>query len=295
MAEDECGILLVMKPMHTPLIEIGKDFTETTKQIDDVTYCWLEANAAAEKVAVLVHGVTGNKLDMVVLGREYLKLGYAVYAPDLPGHGKAPELAANTFDDLGDWLDACILAIGRVPDVLVGNSFASGICYNYATQGYLDQKTHLILTCPTPDIAWSSRALRRAGGIFPNTFTTRAYNSPMAIKARELYLSKSKEPSSRKWLNESEYHKIPFIDARIGHRMSILLETHNPYLVVPPTPEIQRQITIILGTKDNVVTKRSLPLLRRLLPYVRMVMIPDVGHILHFEAPREIATVVIDK
>lgn len=278
-----------MKAVHTPLIEIGKDFKEITKHIDTSTFCWLEANTSAKKVAVLVHGVTGNKLDMVVLGREYERLGYAVYAPDLPGHGKAPELTASTFNELGDWLDACIMAIGRTPDVLVGNSFASGICYNYATQGYLDEKTHLILTCPTPHIAWSSRALRRAGGIFPAAFTTRTYNSGMAIKARALYLSKSRDVSSKRWLNESEYLKIPFIDARIGHQMSILLDTHNPYFVTPPSAEVQRRITIILGTKDNVVTKRSLPLLRKILPQARIIIIPDVGHILHFEAPREIA------
>ena len=271
------------------LVEIGKDFKETTKQMDESVFCWLEANTAAKKVVVLLHGVTGNKLDMVVLGREYVKLGYAVYAPDLPGHGAAPELAASTFDELGDWLDACIMAIGRTPDLLVGNSFASGICYNYATQGYLDKKTHLILTCPTPDIAWSSRALRRAGGVFPNDFTTRAYNSPLAIKVREVYLSKSKDRASRRWLNESEYHKIPFIDAGIGHRMSILLDTHNPYFAPPLPLDVQGQITIVLGTKDNVVTKRSLPLLRRLMPRARMIMVPGVGHILHFEAPREIA------
>lgn len=279
----------VMKPVHTPLIEIGNEFKEVTKHINEAAFCWLEANTTAKKVAILVHGVTGNKLDMVVLGREYVKLGYAVYAPDLPGHGKAPELAASTFDELGDWLDECIMAIGRVPDVLVGNSFASGICYNFAAQGYLDEKTHLILTCPTPDIAWSSRALRRAGGIFPHGFTTRAYNSRIAIKTRVLYLSKSRDESSKKWLNESEYHKIPFIDARIGHQMSILLDTHNPYLAPPLRPDVQKRITVVLGTKDNVVTKRSLPLLRRLLPGARIIMIPGAGHILHFEAPREIA------
>lgn len=280
-----------MKTAHMPLVEIGKDFKETIKQLDESAFCWLEANTAAKKVVILVHGVTGNKLDMVVLGREYVKLGYAVYAPDLPGHGAAPELAADTFDELGDWLDACIMAIGRTPDVLVGNSFASGICYNYVTQGYLDNKTHLILTCPTPDIAWSSRALRRAGGVFPNGFTTRAYNSPLAIKVREIYLSKSKDRSSKRWLNESEYHKIPFIDAGIGYRMSSLLDTHNPYFAPAPPLDVQERITIILGTKDNVVTKRSLPLLRRLLPRARMIMVPGVGHILHFEAPREIAAI----
>jgi pimeloyl-ACP methyl ester carboxylesterase len=277
-----------MTHIHRPLTEIGKSFTEVTKEYNGTKYSWLAVNEAAKKVAVLIHGVTGNKLDMVVLGNEYAKLGYAVYAPDLPGHGKAPVLDADSFDELGDWLKDCIAAIGRRPDLLVGNSFASAICYNFASQGYLASDTHLVLACPTPDIAWSSRALRRAGGALPNTVATKAYNAKLAIDARVSYLAQSKEPSSRKWLNESEYHKIPFIQAKVGNQMSSLLASHNPYLApVLPGP-VQKQITVIVGSKDNVITKKALPALRRILPEARLLIIPDVGHILHFEAPREI-------
>lgn len=278
-----------MTHIHRPLTEIGKAFTEVIKEYKGTTYSWLAANETAEKVAILVHGVTGNKLDMVVLGAEYVKRGYAVYAPDLPGHGKAPVLDVRDFDMLGDWLKGCIAAIGRQPDLLVGNSFASAICYNFAARGYLSAATHLVLACPTPDIAWSSRALRRAGGVLPNRIATRAYNGKLAINARVSYLGQSKEPSSRKWLNESEYHKIPFIQASVGNKMANLLASHNPYLLPPPSSEVQKQMTVIVGSKDNVITKKTLPALRRMLPYARLMIIPDVGHILHFEAPYDIA------
>lgn len=274
---------------HTPLTTIGKQFKEETKETPNGTFFWLAANKTAQKAVVLVHGVTGNKLDMVALGQEYIQRGYAVYAPDLPGHGSAPALDATTFDELGDWLHHCIEAIGCVPDILVGNSFASGICYNYATNGYLLPQTHLILACPTPDIAWSSRALRRASGILPAKIAVKSYNSRLAIKTRVAYLSKAKQPSPKKWLNESEHHKIPFIDATVGNRLSMLLASHNPYFAPPLPPETQRQITIIIGKKDNVITKRSLTILRTILPHARLLMVPQVGHILHFEAPEAIA------
>jgi pimeloyl-ACP methyl ester carboxylesterase len=268
---------------------MGKQFKEKTKTTPKGTFFWLAANEAANKTVLLVHGVTGNKLDMVPLGQEYIKRGYAVYAPDLPGHASAPALDANTFDELGDWLRDCIDAIGRTPDILAGNSFASAICYNFATQGYLSEKTHLILACPTPDIAWSSRALRRAGGILPPKLAIRSYNSRLAIKARVAYLGKSKQPSAKKWLNESEYLKIPFIDARVSNRLTMLLANHNPYLAPPLPAEVQKRITIIIGKKDNVITKKSLPILRTILPHARLLMVPSVGHILHFEAPEIIA------
>ncbi|HEU5121281.1 MAG TPA: alpha/beta hydrolase [Candidatus Saccharimonadales bacterium] len=277
-----------MTRTHTPLTVIGQQFREKTKTTPAGTFFWLVANESAEKVVVLVHGVTGNKLDMVALGEEYIKQGYAVFAPDLPGHGSAPALNADTFDDLGNWLRDFIFAIGRTPDILAGNSFASAICYNFATQGYLSPSTHLILACPTPDIAWSSRALRRASGVLPSKLAIKSYNSRLAIKARVAYLSKSKRSSAKQWLNESEYLKIPFIDAAVSNRMSMLLESHNPYLVSLPE-KVQRQITVIVGEKDNVITKQSLPTLRKILPHARLLLVPHVGHILHFEAPEVIA------
>lgn len=278
-----------MKQAHTSLVSIGKQFREVTKEYNGTTYIWLAANEAAKKAIILVHGVTGNKLDMVVLGAEYVKRGYAVYAPDLPGHGSAPVLDARTFDDLGNWLRDCIAAINRQPFMIVGNSFASAMCYNYATQGYLAKETHLTLSCPTPDIAWTSRALRRASGILPNRLATKAYNSYLGIKIRVDYLAQSDEPSAKKWLNESEYHKIPFIEAKIGNHLSKLLATHNPYLAPMLPASVQKQITIVMGTKDNVTTRKTLPLLRRILPKARILIIPHVGHILHFEAPVQIA------
>ncbi len=280
---------LCMKPAHQPLTEIGKQFHEVIKEDSNTAFCWLVANENAKKAVVLVHGVTGNKLDMVVLGSEYIKHGYAVYSPDLPGHGKAPMFDARSFDDLGDWLKACIEAMGIQPALIVGNSFASGMCYNYAIQGYLSPDTHLVLTCPTPDIAWSSRALRRAGGMLPNKVATRAYNTRLAINTRVSYLGQSDEPSSRKWLNESEYLKIPFIQAKVGSQLSKLLATHNPYFAPMLPIEVQKQMTVVIGTKDNVITRKTLPTLRRILPEARMLIIPDVGHILHFEAPGAIA------
>ncbi|HET6747402.1 MAG TPA: alpha/beta hydrolase [Candidatus Saccharimonadales bacterium] len=278
-----------MGQSHTTLVEIGKIFTEKTIKTADGTFCWLVTNEKAKKSVVLVHGVTGNKLDMVVVGKEYVKRGFAVYAPDLPGHGSAPALDIDTFDALGDWLSNCIRAMECIPDILIGNSFAAGICYNMAVRDLVNERTHIILACPTPRVAWSSRALRVASGLLPGSIGTTAYNSRRAIDTRVAYLSKMRDGSSKKWLKESELHKIPFIDAKISNCMAMLLETHNPYEAVPPRRSVQERITIIFGTKDNVATKRSFDRMRRLLPFSRILIIPGPGHILHFEAAEHMA------
>ena len=113
-----------MQPYES-LKEISREFTEKTLQNGAISFSLLVANESAPKSIVLVHGVTGNKYDMVVVGREYARRGYAVYIPDLPGHGAAPFMEVYSFTDLSKWLHVFITSIGRTPDVLMGNSFGS--------------------------------------------------------------------------------------------------------------------------------------------------------------------------
>jgi pimeloyl-ACP methyl ester carboxylesterase len=282
-----------MNTQHETLVEIAKEFKEVTLRQGKSTFSFLVANPSAKKTAILLHGLTGNKLDMVVIGRAYVQRGYAVYAPDLPAHGSTPSIQVNTFHDLGTWLRDCVAATGRTPDILLGDSFAAAICYDFAQQGYMAPTTHLILACPTPVIAWSSRALRTASHLLPIRLTDRAYNSRLGINLRVRYLFQGTNPSAYWWLIESEHHKKAFIDIRASNILSMLLETHNPYAGIRLPRALQERVTVIVGEKDNVVTRESLPVLKRILPYARMLLVPHAGHILHFEAHEDIGNIDI--
>lgn len=270
------------------LVTISKTFSERTFRHGNLSFPSLIANESAEKAIVIVHGVTGNKYDMVVVGREYARKGYAVYIPDLPGHGDAHPMSVTGFSDLSDWLRAYIQAIGRTPDLLMGNSFGSAICYSFAQRGLMAASTRLILACPTPEIAPMSRALRRAGGLLPENWISAQYNAAWAIRFRTLYLLTGGSSEAKHWLEESERWKIAFLDVKVANDFSKLLQTDNPYYSQPLPIETQKRITVVMGAKDNVITKGALPLLRELLPLARFVVIPRVGHILHFEAYKEL-------
>ena len=73
------------------LREVADGFKLLKTTYGSSKFSFLVANEAAPKVAVMMHGVTGNKLDMAAMAEAAVKLGYAVYMPDLPGHGDAPE------------------------------------------------------------------------------------------------------------------------------------------------------------------------------------------------------------
>jgi pimeloyl-ACP methyl ester carboxylesterase len=274
------------------LVTISKSFSKKNFHHGKLSFPSLTANESAEKAIVIVHGVTGNKYDMVVVGREYTRKGYAVYIPDLPGHGDANPIKVTGFNDLSDWLHTYMQAIGRTPDLLMGNSFGSAICYSFARRGLMAESTRLILACPTPEIAPMSRALRRASGLLPENWISAQYNAAWAIRFRTLYLLTGGSSEAKRWLEESERWKIAFLDVKVANDFSMLLQTDNPYRLSPLPTEVQKRTMVAVGAKDNVITKGALPLLRELLPQAQFVVIPRVGHILHFEAYKELSKLV---
>lgn len=281
-----------MQPYES-LKEISQEFTEKTLQNGAISFSLLVANESAPKSIVLVHGVTGNKYDMVVVGREYARRGYAVYIPDLPGHGAAPFMEVYSFTDLSKWLRTFIASIGRTPDVLMGNSFGSAVCYHFAQMGLLPEATQLVLACPTPKIATLSRALREASGRLPEQWVSVPYNTSWAIQFRTKYLIMGPSLQAREWLEESERMKKAFLNVKMANAVSMLLQTDNPYDGVGLSPEVQHRTTVVVGAKDNVITKDSLSLLRKRMPAARFIVVPEVGHILHFEAYQQLGKAVV--
>jgi pimeloyl-ACP methyl ester carboxylesterase len=270
---------------HKSLAERSSNFHVRQFGHEEVFHC-LVANETGAKVAVVVHGITGNKRDMALIAEGLAKRGYAVYCPDLPGHDATDPLDnLQSFSSLGQWLERCIGAIGKTPDILIGNSFGSAVCYSYAQQGFLPSRAKLILGCPTPDVALKTRFLREASGFLPQKLMTKLYNSRPGIWLRVIILSQTpKGSSARAWLYESEYHKVSLIDTSICHVMSKLLDQDNPYKAGELSEDVQRRTVVMVGDRDNVLTRKSLKILRQLLPNARFDIISGAGHLLHFEA-----------
>lgn len=246
---------------------------------------WFEMNASGEKVAIIMHGITGGKDDMLVLAERYADLGYAVYCPDLPGHGDSVMIEVETFEELGNWLHQFIDELGRTPDLIVSNSYASAVVYQYMQLGHLPDHTHVVLGCPTPRVARFSQALDRAGQLLPDRFSWRVYNTAPVRVFRTRYLYRGSEQSAYKWLVESEKRKFRYIAPHVTPKLSgALFGPGNPYDLPPLSDTIQRRITVVVGERDNVINTAAREYLRQILPLAKFVSAGPAGHILHFEA-----------
>jgi pimeloyl-ACP methyl ester carboxylesterase len=163
---------------------------------------------------------------MLPLAVEYEKRGYRVYCLDLPGHGDSSWPGEMSFDDLAVWLDGFIKMVGA-PDVLVSNSFSSAVVYSYIQHGFLSEKTHVILGCPTPDTSRIAYGLYRLGNILPIETGWYLYTTWVANGIRTTMAAKKLRRQSIRWLVESEKRKRPTLHPHAGILLSNLLFNDN--------------------------------------------------------------------
>ena len=90
--------------------------------------------ASGERVAVLVHGVTGWHRTWWRVGPGLAERGWRVIAVDLRGHGTSPPFASpGTIDDMADDLGAVIEAHASLPiDLLAGHSLGAVVSMRLA-------------------------------------------------------------------------------------------------------------------------------------------------------------------
>jgi acylglycerol lipase len=110
--------------------------SETSDGLSLHFLAWRTASPRA--VLVLVHGLAEHSGRYLHVGSHFAAAGYAVYAPDLRGHGKSPgpRVHVATFDEYLDDLAALRALAGRdypaTPVFLVGHSQGGLVALRYA-------------------------------------------------------------------------------------------------------------------------------------------------------------------
>lgn len=243
--------------------------------------CWIQCNTKSSKTVAIFHGVTGGKIDMMPLAERYVGLGCAVYVFDLPGHGGSKMLPFRNYDELAEWMMLALACLGRPVDVLISNSFSSAIVYHAMRKELLSEPTKVIMGCPTPDLSRLTDVLQSLSNRLPRKLGWGVYNSKPAQKIRVAVLLQTKREDAWQWLPESERYKKETLTLDDSNTLTTLLYRQNPYRGVISD---MYDVSIVMGGKDNVVTARTPEMIRQLIPHVQLIIAPEAGHILHFEA-----------
>jgi len=85
-------------------------------------------------LAVFLHGAGLDHTVWVLLARWFAHHGYAVLAPDLPGHGRSAGEPLPSIAAMADWTDALITAAGAGAAMVIGQSMGSLVALETAAR-----------------------------------------------------------------------------------------------------------------------------------------------------------------
>ncbi len=221
-----------------------------------------------ESSIIILHGwgLTGAKYNG--LTKLLADKGYKVYAPDLPGFGtESLRSKSMNLDDYVDFISDFIKKNKISKPILIGHSFGGRVAIKYAFK-YPNQILKLILT-GVPIIRNRSFSKKIAfllavvGGKILKIFP---------IIVREFF-----RKSLYSLLGEWDYYKAGSLKQVFKN---IINEDLIGYL-----KKIQSPIIFVWGKEDQITPVADLEKINKIVPGLKFLIIPDVGHKLPYTNP----------
>ncbi len=287
---------IVPSPYATALARTPVVQHETV--VDGVPASWWEYGAPGDgPTLLLVHGFRGDHhgLEPVIA---FLP-GVHVVAPDLPGFGlSSPLPGEHSVDGYARWVAAFATATGLGEGaVVVGHSFGTIIAAKALAEGLPAARAILINPIASPALAGPNALgtrlaafYYRLGARLPERAGTALLNHPLIVRGAGAFLAKTKDRGLRRWIH-SQHDR--YFSAYQGRR--VVLEaftasvTHD---VSEWTDALRLPVHLIAGEHDDITPLADVRALAAALPDATLAVIPDVGHLIHYETPQRAASEV---
>ncbi|MGZ5274402.1 MAG: alpha/beta fold hydrolase [Caldimonas sp.] len=228
---------------------------------------------------VFVHGALNDHSVWTLLARWFANHGYAVLAPDLPGHSRSGGAALESVEALADWLLALLDAAGVRSASLVGHSMGSLIALEAAARAPA-RATRLVMVGTAYPMAVSAALLDTAR------------NDPLAaidsvnVFSHSTLAAKPSYPGPGMWLHGASRALMRRV--QLGQRDANLFltdfEVCDRYRGgLESAARVTCPATLVLGGRDQMTApKQSADIARALR--ARTVTLA-AGHALMTEAP----------
>jgi pimeloyl-ACP methyl ester carboxylesterase len=270
----------------------------------------VELGAADAPPVVLLHGAGVNLEDMRLALGERLAASYRVILIDRPGHGWSdrPGGSADAAPARqAELIHQALMRIGVTRAILVGHSWSGALATAYAL-AYPQNVSGLVLLAPVTQpwplsIAWST-----------NVFTimsvqgARSVTAPVIgpLIARTLALPLGEMLMG--WGAQSAFapqQPPPDYLARTGAELTLRPSEYSANAEdlaqlkgflseqAPQYRTIEVPVVIVTGDRDEIVSPEiHAKAIAAILPHAKLVVLPGVGHMLHFAAPERIVAAI---
>jgi len=244
---------------------------------------------------VMVHGFRGDHhgLEPVVAQLP----GFRIISPDLPGFGESGPLTPIRHDiaGYGRWLSALVdvLAIpGRT--VILGHSFGSIIVAAAIAGGLTADEVVLVNPIAAPALSGPRGLLTRlavfyywAAAKLPERLGFALLRNRAIVRVMSITMAKTGDRELRRWIHDQHDRYFSAFADR-----SVVLEAFTASVgsdVTEFAGSILQPTLLVAAEKDDITPVAAQHRLQTLFPNASLRVIPDVGHLIHYEVPAQAA------
>ncbi len=263
------------------------------------TRYWDYGPEDADVTLVAVHGYRGEHhgLEPVVAHLH----GLRVISPDLPGFGESTALTEvrHDIDGYAAWLRAFVEGLGLDSRaVILGHSFGSIVSSAAVAAGLATPRLILInpiaapaLSGPKALLTWLAVLYYRSAGWLPERAGNALLRNWLIVHFTSLAMLKTRDRRLRAWIHRQHHSYF----SRYSDRAS-LLEAFDASIgsdVSMAAAQIDLPTLLIGADKDQITSVKALRRLNELFPHSTLHLLADVGHLIHYERPRETAEQIV--
>lgn len=273
---------------------------EAVAVLGSTTRYWDYGDRDATTTLVLVHGFRGDHhgLEPVVAQLD----GIRMISPDLPGFGASTPMteAAHDIVGYGRWLRDFVDGLGLTGRVaLLGHSFGSIVVSgaladadSSGARGGDERPAGVVLVNPI-----GQPALEGPRGVFtrlaifyywlaaalPERLGFALLRNRLIVRVMSMAMAKTKEPALRRWIHDQhDRYFSAFSDRRVVLEAFRASVSHDVSEYAGRIPE---RTLLVAAEKDDITPIAAEYRLQTLFPDAELVVIPDVGHLIHYETP----------
>lgn len=256
--------------------------------------------AGRRPTVLFVHGFRGTHHGLELIADALP--GYQVVVPDLPGFGASSPMTGREHDVAG-YADALVQLLRRrftPPVVLCGHSFGSVVAARMAaTEPALFRRLVLINAIASPALGGPRSVTSQLATAYYKLGVTLPERSARALLASELVvrltgetLLTSRDPEVRRFVHES--HRRHFSAFRSRTHLYEAFRASISSTVADYAPRLPMPTLLIAGETDGLAPMSGQQEVCARLADGRLVAIPGVGHLVHYEAPDAAAAAITE-
>ncbi len=294
---------MILMTIESPYAALLGDIPVEADEVEvlgSTTRYWVYGPKDAAVTIVVVHGYRGEHhgLEPVVahLGE------YRIISPDLPGFGESTPLTEteHSIDGYVRWLNGFIDALGvRGTSVIVGHSFGSIVASAAVASGLTTPALILInpiaisgLDGPHRFATGLTVLFYRLAAKLPAGIGRALLNNWFVVQFMSSALAKTKDRALRRWIHREHHTYFSGF-----HDRDTVIEGFNASISADVS-SVAHAITVptllIAAERDDITPVAAQYDLQRLFPDARLRVLPDVGHLIHYEMPIPAADAIRD-